>query len=384
MPDVPGQSQAQGQAQEQTQVQDQIQNARFLKACRREAVDATPVWFMRQAGRYMAEYRAIREKMGMLEAIRSPDIATQISLQPLNVFALDAAILFSDILTPLIGMGIDLDFVKGEGPAIANPIRAEVDVARLRTPSAAEALAYTFEAIRLLTAELAPRGLPLIGFAGGPFTLASYAIEGGGSKHYERTKALMWNAPAVWDQLMQKLVTVIGDYLFEQARAGANALQVFDSWVGALSPGDYARFAAPYTRQIISRARQSGVPVIYFSTGTGTLLDQIGALGSDVVSLDWRVSLDSAWRTIGHDRAIQGNLDPVALLAEWPYVQSASDAVLSEIDGRAGHIFNLGHGILPGTPVDTVRRLVDYVHERTVKPNSAISINQRSNYVEHN
>ena len=345
-----------------------VQQSRFLKACRREPVDATPVWFMRQAGRYMPEYRAIREKLSMLDAIRTPEVAAQITLQPVNSFALDAAILFSDILPPLIGMGLDLDFVKGEGPEIGNPIRTAADVDRLRRPPALEALPYTFDTIRLIAAELAPRGLPLIGFAGSPFTLASYAIEGGGSKNYERTKALMWNAPDVWDRLMQKLATVVGDYLFEQARAGASAVQVFDSWAGALSPRDYARFAAPYTRQVIVRAQQSGVPVIYFSTGTGTMLDQVAELGSDVVSVDWRVSLDKAWKQIGPDKTIQGNLDPVALLADFEYVQSAADDILTEANGRPGHIFNLGHGILPGTPVETVRRLADYVHEKSNVP----------------
>ncbi len=345
-----------------------VQQSRFLKACRCEPVDATPVWFMRQAGRYMPQYRAIREKLSMLDAIRTPEVAAQITLQPVNSFALDAAILFSDILPPLIGMGLDLDFVKGEGPEIGNPIRTAADVDRLLTPPALEALPYTFDTIRLIAAELAPRGLPLIGFAGSPFTLASYAIEGGGSKNYELTKALMWNAPDVWDRLMQKLATVVGDYLFEQARAGASAVQVFDSWAGALSPRDYARFAAPYTRQVIVRAQQSGVPVIYFSTGTGTMLDQVADLGSDVVSVDWRVSLDKAWNQIGPEKAIQGNLDPVALLADFDFVQSAADDILTEANGRPGHIFNLGHGILPGTPVETVRRLADYVHEKSNVP----------------
>jgi len=339
--------------------------SRFVKACQCQPTDATPVWFMRQAGRYMPEYRAIREKMGMLELIRTPEVAAQITLQPVNAFALDAAILFSDILTPLIGMGIEMDFVRGEGPAIDNPIRRADDVDRLRTPSALEAMPYTFEAIKLITAGLAPRSLPLIGFAGAPFTLASYAIEGGSSKNYDRTKALMWNLPDVWNRLMCQLAAVLGDYLFEQAWAGANVLQVFDSWAGALSPRDYQRSVAPYTRQVIERAQQSGVPVIYFSTGTGGMLNQIAELGSDVVSVDWRVSLDSAWRTIGYGRAIQGNLDPVILLADWPEVGAAADDLLAQANGRPGHIFNLGHGILPGTPVDTVRRLTDYVHERS-------------------
>jgi uroporphyrinogen decarboxylase len=322
---------------------------------------------MRQAGRYIPEYRAIREKVSMLDAIRTPDIACQITLQPINAFNLDAAILFADILTPLIGMGIDLDFVKGEGPCINNPIRTEQDVACLRTPPALEALPYTIETVHQLVAELTPRNIPLIGFAGAPFTMASYAIEGGGSKNYERTKGLMWSDPLTWDQLMTKLVVVISDYLVQQAVAGASALQIFDSWAGALSPRDYTKYVASYTRQVIENAQKSGVPVIYFSTGTGTMLEQIAALGSDVVSVDWRIALDRAWDQIGTDRAIQGNLDPVLLFAPWDEIQANVDDILRQASHRPGHIFNLGHGILPETPVDTVRRLADYVHEKTAE-----------------
>lgn len=314
----------------------------------------------------------MREKVGMLEAICTPEIACQITLQPINAFDLDAAIVFADILTPLIGMGIELDFVKGEGPNIANPLRAAHDVDQLRTPPADEALPYAMEAIRLITAELAPRGIPLIGFAGAPFTLASYAIEGGGSKNYERTKRLMWNTPDVWTTLMSKLVTVVSDYLIRQAQAGASALQLFDSWAGVLSPHDYARYVAPYTKQVIVAAQRTGVPVIYFSTGTGALLDQIVDLGSNVVSVDWRIAFDRAWHQIGAERAIQGNLDPVLLLADWPPMQAEVDNILRQANGRAGHIFNLGHGVLPGTPVETVRRLVDYVHEKTARSASLV------------
>ncbi|MEP7288312.1 MAG: uroporphyrinogen decarboxylase [Chloroflexota bacterium] len=344
-----------------------MRDSRFLRACRREPTDVTPIWLMRQAGRYMPEYRAIREKVSMLDAIRTPDIAAEITLQPISAFKLDAAIVFADILTPLIGMGLDLDFVKGEGPSIDNPIRTVDDVKKLRTPPATEALPYAMLAIRQIVAELTPRHIPLIGFAGAPFTLASYAIEGGGSKNYERAKGLMYDQPAAWQSLMEKLVTVISDYLIQQVEAGASALQIFDSWVGALGPRDYAQSVAPYTRQLIQNVKHTGVPIIYFSTGTGPMLDQVAALGSDVISVDWRIQIDHAWDQIGHDRAIQGNLDPVLLLAAWPAIQANVDAILQQANGQPGHIFNLGHGILPGTPVETVRRLVDYVHEKTAK-----------------
>ncbi len=349
---------------------DTLADSRFIRACRRQPTDATPIWLMRQAGRYMPEYRAIREKVSMLEAIRTPELAHAITMQPINAFAMDAAIIFADILTPLIGMGLSLDFVKGEGPAIDNPIRTAADVDALRTPPTAETMPFMTDAIRLCAADLTPRSLPLIGFAGAPFTLASYAIEGGGSRNYQMVKGMIWDAPDVWRRLMEKLVIVISDYLIMQVQAGASALQLFDSWAGVLSPADYAQSVAPYTRQIIanvkSNPQSARVPLIYFSIGTGTLLDQVVALGSDVISIDWHLSLDRAWQYIGSDRAIQGNLDPVLLFSEWPALQANVDRILAEANGRPGHIFNLGHGILPGTPVETVRRLVDYVHEKTL------------------
>ena len=344
-----------------------LSESRFVKACRREAVDATPVWFMRQAGRYMPEYQAVRGKVSMLDAIRSPQIAHAVTMQPINAFNLDAAIIFADILTPLLGMGLKFDFVAGEGPQFDNPIRRTRDVDMLATPPAQEALPFALEAIRTVVAELDPRGIPLIGFAGAPFTLASYAIEGSGSKNYERTKAMMCHEPAAWKRLMDRIVTVIGDFLVQQAAAGASALQLFDSWVGALGPYDFAKFVAPYTTQLIEIAKKTGVPVIYFSTGTSSMLDQITAMGSDVVSVDWRVRLDRAWQEIGYDKAIQGNLDPLLLQAPWREVQAHTDDILQQADGRPGHIFNLGHGILPATPVETVRRLADYVHEKTAR-----------------
>jgi uroporphyrinogen decarboxylase len=343
-------------------------DSRFIKACRCQPTDATPVWFMRQAGRYMPEYRAIREKVSMLEAIRNPEIAAEITLQPIQAFNLDAAIIFADILIPLIGMGLDVDFVKGEGPTIDKPLRSPRDIDHLGTPPADETMPFTLEAVRRVAAELKPRNIPLIGFAGAPFTLASYAIEGGGSKTYELTKGMMYADPAAWKRLMERLVTVVGDYLAKQVGAGAAAIQVFDSWAGALSPRDYAKFVAPYNKQLIDIVKKTSVPVIYFSTGTGAVLDQIARLSSDVIGVDWRIRLDDAWDQIGEGRAIQGNLDPVVLLtAPWREIRAHADDILQQANGRPGHIFNLGHGILPGTPVEMVRRLVDYVHEKTAK-----------------
>ncbi len=345
-----------------------LSDSRFILACRCQPTDVTPVWFMRQAGRYMAEYRAIREKVSMLGAIQKPDIAHEITMQPIRAFNLDAAIIFADILTPLIGMGLGLDFPKDEGPQIANSLRTTHDIDRLGTPPAAETMPFTMEAIRMVVADLAARNIPLIGFAGAPFTLASYAVEGGGSKDYAATKGLMYAEPAAWNRLMSKLSTVIGDYLARQVEAGASALQLFDSWVGALSPYDYARYVAPYNKQVIEAAKKTGAPVIYFSTGTGGLLDQIADLGADVVGVDWRVALDRAWEQIGSNRAIQGNLDPLVLkMAPWREIRRHVDEILRQAGGVPGHIFNLGHGILPGTPVDHVRRLADYVHERTMR-----------------
>jgi uroporphyrinogen decarboxylase len=340
--------------------------ARFLRACRRLPVDCTPVWLMRQAGRYMPEYRALREKYGMLEMIQTPELAAQVTLQPIGAFDLDAAIIFSDILPPLIGMGLELEFLPGKGPVFHNPIQTTYDVDRLGTPPAAEALAPTLEAIRMVAAELEPRGIPLIGFAGAPFTLASYAIEGGGSKDFARTRAFMYREPAAWKRLMDKLVTVQADYLLEQAGSGAAALQVFDSWAGlALGKEAYLRYVAPYNAALFEKLRPAGVPVINFSTGTFPYLEDVVACGGEVIGVDFRMPLGAAWEVIGEDRAIQGNLDPSALLAPWRELQYQINRVLDEAGGRPGHIFNLGHGLYKTTPVDNVRRLVDYVHEQT-------------------
>lgn len=341
-------------------------SATFLRACNRLPAEHTPIWLMRQAGRYMPEYRALREKHGMLEMINTPELAAEVTLQPIKAFGVDAAIIFADILPPLIGMGFELEFVEGTGPVIHNPIQDARGVDALATPPATEALPGTLEAIRLVTAELAPRNVPLIGFAGAPFTLASYAIEGGGSKTYAKTKTLMYREPEAWDRLMGKLVTVQADYLIQQAEAGASALQVFDSWAGmALGVQDYERYVRPHNAALFQMLETAGMPVINFSSGTGAYLDVVAACGGTVIGVDWRLPLDVAWEKAGLDRAIQGNLDPIALLVSWPELRPRIDDVLTRAGGRAGHIFNLGHGILPNTPVDNVRRLVDYVHEQT-------------------
>jgi uroporphyrinogen decarboxylase len=340
--------------------------ARFLRACRRLPVDRTPIWLMRQAGRYMPEYRALREKHSMLDLIGNPELAAEVTLQPIRAFDLDAAIIFADILPPLIGMGLQLEFVRGEGPVIHNPIRTTYAVDLLAAPPAEVYLASTLKAIEWVAGELASKGIPLIGFAGAPFTLASDAVEGGGSKDYARTKALMYGEPAAWKRLMDKLVTVQADYLLKQAKAGAAALQVFDSWAGlALGRDAYRQYVAPYNNKLFGMLTSAGVPVVNFSTGTFPYLEDVAACGGDVIGVDFRMPLGAAWEKIGYDRAIQGNLDPMTLLAPWRELQHHIDAVLDEAAGRPGHIFNLGHGIHRTTPVENVRKLVEYVHERS-------------------
>lgn len=338
----------------------------FLRACYRLPVERTPVWLMRQAGRYMPEYRRIRSRYSMIETIEQPELAAEITLQPVDAFGVDAAIIFSDILPPLMGMGLRLDYVKGEGPRIDNPVDSAKAVDMLRTPPAEVLMPGTLRAISLVNEELAPRGVPLIGFAGAPFTLACYAIEGGGSSSYEKVKAFMYSEPAAWEGLMSKLVDVQADYLEAQVRAGAAALQVFDSWAGqVLGVRGYEKFVAPYNRRLFDRLKGTGVPVINFSTGTGAYIETVADCGGDVVGIDWRLPLDVAWSRVGDQRAVQGNLDPAALLAPWDVLKAEVDDLLERAAGRNGHIFNLGHGVLKATPVDTVRRLVEYVQERT-------------------
>lgn len=337
---------------------------RFLKACRREPVDCTPIWLMRQAGRYLPEYRELRERYSMLELIRSPELAVEISLQPLQRFDLDAAIIFSDILPPLESLGIEIEFVKGDGPVIRNPIRSRQDVDRLRTPVAEEIAPYTQRAVALAAVELAGR-LPLIGFAGAPFTLAGYLVEGGSSREFALTKRLMYEEPSAWHALMERLAGLVGSYLRAQAREGAQALQLFDSWVGVLGPDDYRRYVLPYSRGAIETARSAGVPVIHFSTGTAGMLELIGEAGGDVIGLDWRVDLYSARARLGSEVAVQGNLDPMALFAPVDQLEAKAAEVLRQAAGEPGHIFNLGHGVLQGTPVDNVSALVDFVHQKS-------------------
>lgn len=342
------------------------ESAPFLLAARGKKASHTPIWLMRQAGRYMAEYRALREKYTILEIIRSAELAVEVTLQPINAFALDAAIIFADILPPLVGMGLELSFAAGEGPVIANPIRTTKDVDRLAVPPAQETMPATLRAIELVSAELNSRNIPLIGFAGAPFTLASYAIEGGSSRNFIATKSLMYREPAAWKRLMTKLVTVQADYLLAQAKAGAAALQVFDSWAGqALGKEDYIRYIQPYNSLLFQKVQAAGVPVINFSTGTSAFLPEVAACGGNVIGVDWHMPLEWCWAQIGHDKPVQGNLDPATLLAPWRELKARTNAVLEQAAGRPGHIFNLGHGIFPQTPVENVRRLVEYVHEKT-------------------
>jgi len=336
-------------------------NTRFLRACRREPVDATPVWFMRQAGRYMPEYRALREQYTLLELCRTPDLAAAITLQPVERLDVDAAILFSDLLLPFEPMGLKFDFVKGEGPSIEQPIRTAADIDRLRRLEPREKLSHVLDAIRLALERLDGR-VPLIGFVGAPFTLASYAIEGGPSSNFARTKALMYGDPEAWHRLCAKLADAAAEYLEAQIEAGVHAVQVFDSWVGALNAADYREFAQRHTRAIFERIQPLGVPTIHFGVGTATLLEEMRAAGGDVIGADWRIPLDEAWERIGFDRAIQGNLDPTLLLGPIDRLLSGAEEVLRRAAARPGHIFNLGHGILPTTPVEHVQALARFVH----------------------
>lgn len=339
---------------------------RFLRACRREPVDATPVWFMRQAGRYMAEYRAIRAKYTLLEICKNPELATQVTLQPVHALGVDAAILFADILLPLEPMGAPFQFAAGEGPIVESPIRTAQDVERLRVFEIEEGLGYVLGALRLIRRELDGK-TPLIGFAGAPFTLASYLIEGGKSSQYALTKRLMYQEPRTWHALMHKLSEVVRRYLLAQIAAGAQAVQLFDSWVGSLSPTDYAAFVQPHVRQILANLPVNEVPVIHFGTGTATLLELQRDAGGTVIGVDWRTPIDSAIDRLGPRVAVQGNLDPLLLDAPRELLSQRIDELLLAVGGRDGHIFNLGHGILPETSVSAAKFVVDTVHQRTAR-----------------
>jgi len=314
----------------------------------------------------MSEYRELRQKHSLLDICRTPDLATTVTLQPVRRIEVDAAILFSDLLLPLEPMGIPFDFVAGEGPAIEKPLRTEADLAAVRRFEPRETLSHVLATIRQVQRELAGR-VPLIGFAGAPFTLASYAIEGGHSNNFAHTKALMYGHPAAWHTFCDLLADLIGDYLVAQIEAGVNAVQVFDSWVGALNAPDYREFILPHTRRIFERLAPLGVPTIHFGVGTGAILAELREAGGDVIGADWRTPLDEAWERIGHDRAIQGNLDPTLLLGPPDRLLAAADDVLRRAAGRAGHIFNLGHGILPETPIEHVQALARHVHEHSLR-----------------
>ncbi|MFH8610416.1 uroporphyrinogen decarboxylase [Streptomyces sp. NPDC018029] len=334
----------------------------FMKACRREAVPHTPVWFMRQAGRSLPEYRKVREGTAMLESCMRPDLVTEITLQPVRRHHVDAAIYFSDIVVPLKAIGVDLDIKPGVGPVVENPIRSRADLAQLRdlTP---EDVHYVTEAIGMLTAELG--STPLIGFAGAPFTLASYLVEGGPSRNHEHTKALMYGDPQLWADLLDRLAEITSAFLKVQIEAGASAVQLFDSWVGALSPADYRRSVMPASAKVFDAVASYGVPRIHFGVGTGELLGLMGEAGADVVGADWRVPLDEAARRVGPGKAIQGNLDPAVLFSTREAVEAKTDEVLAAAKDLEGHIFNLGHGVLPTTDPEALTRLVEYVHTRT-------------------
>lgn len=316
---------------------------------------------MRQAGRYMAEYRAVRKKYSLIEICKNPKVAAEVTITAAEALGVDAAIIFADLLLPLEVMGLPFHFSAGEGPKIEKPVGNGNDVKRLRTDNAAE-LGYVSEAVRIVSKHFG-KMLPVIGFCGAPFTLASYMIEGGGSRNYIETKKMMYNSPQVWDELMQKLVTVTSAYAAEQVLAGSDAIQVFDSWVGCLSVEDYRKYVLPRTTDLIRKLQTTGVPVIYFGTDSAMLLPAMKETGAEVIGVDWRIPLDMAWQSIGLQGAVQGNLDPVLLFAHWKEVEARAVDILHRAHGRAGHIFNLGHGILPETPVENVKELADLVHE---------------------
>ena len=340
-------------------------DSRFVRACKAMVVDRTPVWFMRQAGRYMPEYRAIRKKHSLIGICKNPQLSAEVTITAAEILKVDAAIIFADLLLPLEVMGLPFHFSAGEGPVIGRPLRTAEHIERLRADSAAD-LGYVAEAVRLVVRHFGT-SLPVIGFCGAPFTLASYMIEGGGSRHYVNTKTLMYSQPRPWDELLSKLVAVTSDYAIAQVRAGADAIQVFDSWVGCLSVDDYRHYVLPRTRELIQMLKRSGAPVIYFGTDTATLLSSIKETGADVIGLDWRIPLDEGWRRLGNSTGVQGNLDPAMLFTDWNHLKTRAKQILDLAGGRPGHIFNLGHGILPETPVKNVKALAEYVQEQTAR-----------------
>jgi len=340
-------------------------DSRFVRTCKAQPVDRTPVWFMRQAGRYMAEYRTIRKQHSLIEICKKPELAAEVTIAAAEALGVDAAIIFADLLLPLESMGLPFHFEAGEGPVIEKPVRQKQDVSRLRTDRAAE-LGYVAQAVRLVCDHFGDR-LPVIGFCGAPFTLASYMIEGGGSRNYVHTKKMMYAQPAAWNELMIKLVAVTSAYAAEQVQAGADAIQIFDSWVGCLSVEDYRDYVLPHVTALVKKLQRSGAPVIYFGTDSASLLTSMKESGAEVIGLDWRIPLDGAWRSLNFQGAIQGNLDPVVLFADWKLLRQRAEDVLRRAAGRPGHVFNLGHGILPDTPVDNVKRLCRFVQEHSAQ-----------------
>lgn len=335
-----------------------------MRACRREPVPHTPIWLMRQAGRYMREYREVRDRVSFLELCKTPSLAAEVTVTAARRLGVDAAIIFADILLIIEPMGMALDFASGEGPRIHNPVRSKTDLKRLREVEDVSSLNFVFDAIRQTRREL-PEDMPLIGFSGAPFTLASYMIEGGGSRNYVHTKSFMYNAGA-WHSMMSLIARALAKYLNAQIAAGAQAVQLFDSWVGCLSVDDYREYVLPHTRSVINNITP-GTPVIHFGTGTSALLESMREAGGDVIGLDWRVRLDEAWKRIGYDRGVMGNLDPVALFGNKERIRAEAKRILDRAAGRPGHVFNLGHGILPETPVENVIALVDAVHEMSLR-----------------
>jgi len=345
-------------------VMPQTGSVRFLDACHHRQPDATPVWFMRQAGRCLAEYRELRKRYDILTMAKTPELCAQVTLMPVKEFGVDAAVLYADIMLPLEGMGVSLEIQPDIGPIIHNPIRTMQDVNALRIIDAEEATPFVMQAIRLVRRELEGKQA-VIGFSGAPFTLACYLIEGRPSRDYALAKSLMYGQPEIWHALMNKLTEVMSRYLLAQVSAGADAVQLFDSWVGALSPNVYRQFVQPYSQRIFETIKQTGTPAIHFGTGTASILELMAEAGGDIISIDWRMDLDTAWERIGYDRGIQGNLDPTLLLTPWNVIEKGMQDVLQRADNRPGHIFNLGHGVLASTPPDMLRRLVDAVHEST-------------------
>ncbi len=345
-------------------------NSLFVRAAKAQPTERTPVWFMRQAGRYMAEYRAIRKQYSLIEICKKPEVAAQVTFEAAEILKVDAAIIFADLLLPLEVMGLPFHFAAGEGPKIEKPVRTAEDIARLRTDRAAD-LGYVSDAVKLVCKHFGDR-LPVIGFCGAPFTLASYMIEGGGSRNYLFTKKMMYSAPAAWNEMMGKLVAVTAEYSAEQVRAGADTIQIFDSWVGCLSVEDYRRYVLPHVKDMVKRLQKTGVPVIYFGTDSSTLLPSMQESGAEVIGLDWRIPLDTGWRSLGLKGAVQGNLDPVLLFADWKELRSRAEDILRQAGGRPGHIFNLGHGILPETPVDNVKALCDLIREHSAEFKAAV------------